>query len=144
MSDATQNYTSRLLPVVDDPDTGGFFRAAGEGKLAILHCRRCGSALHMPVGYCRFCSSWETRWESVRGTGTVYSWTVVEHQVHPAFPVPYTVILVELDDLPGIRLVGRLDGSPVLGAGTAVRVRMHQLSDDTTLPQWELVERASH
>ncbi|MGH8997832.1 MAG: Zn-ribbon domain-containing OB-fold protein, partial [Acidimicrobiia bacterium] len=107
----------RPLPVVSDPDTGGFFAAARRGELAVAACRGCGAVLWLPKPYCADCGGWDTEWRVVSGEGRLYSWTTVEHQLHPAFPVPYTVVLVELDDAPGTRLVGYLPGSPELSAG---------------------------
>jgi uncharacterized OB-fold protein len=126
----------RPLPVTDDPDTGGFFAAAARGELAIRMCDDCQAVLHVPVAYCHRCGSWSTRWQAVRGTGHLYSWTVVEHQVHPAFPAPYTVVLVELDDHPEARLVGQLPGRPDLAIGQPMEVWFERLSDDAVLPQW--------
>ncbi len=128
----------RLLPVVDDLDTGGFFAAAANGTLAILHCARCGTVLHMPRAYCRTCRSFDAEWRTVTPRGTVYSYTVVTHQVHPLFPVPYTLVLVELDALPGVRLVGHLDGRPQIAIGQAVQADFERLADDSVLPRWTL------
>ena len=61
---------------------------------------------------------------------------MVEHQVHPAFPAPYTVVLVELDDHPEARLVGQLAGQPALAVGQPMEVWFERLSDDAVLPQW--------
>ena len=128
----------RLLPVGDDRDTGGFFDAARRGELAVRACSTCGAFLHVPRAYCRSCGSWEGEWRVVAGTGTLHSWTVVDHQVHPAYPVPYTIVLVDLDAAPGVRLVGDLPGSPDLHAGMPMRVRFDELADGVVLPQWEL------
>jgi uncharacterized protein len=130
----------RLLPVVDDIDTQGFFEAARRGELAIRMCNGCQAVLHLPRAHCHRCGSWDGRWQVVEGSGSVYSWTVVEHQVHPAFPVPYTVVLVELQDLPGTRLVGHLPGTPEVEAGQKVDVWFESLDDDgqTVVPQWRL------
>ena len=127
-----------VVPVVDDHDTRGFFEAAARGVLAVRRCTGCGAALHVPVPVCPYCRSADGRWEPAGTTGTVYSWTAVEHQVHPAFPVPYTIILVELDDVPGVRMVGHLPGRPELRVGHPVRVRFDRVDDATVLPQWDL------
>jgi uncharacterized OB-fold protein len=76
-------------------------------------------------------------WRKVSGTGRLYSWIVVERQLHPSFPVPYTVVLVELDDAPGTRLVGNMAGMPKLEAGMRMQVRFDRLPDGTVLPQWD-------
>ena len=128
--------TARLVPVTDDPDTGGFFEAAARRELVIRACAACGVALHLPRAYCHACGSWDATWRRVAGTGTLYSWTVVEHQVHPAYPVPYTIVLVELDDVPGVRLVGSVPGSPALGEGQSMRVVFEELAGGVVLPNW--------
>ena len=124
------------LPVVDDPDTGGFFAAAARGQLALCTCGNCGAVLHLPRAYCHHCGSWEATWRPVAGRGRLYSWTTVEHQVHPAFPVPYTVVLVELADAPGARLLGYLPGRPELEPGLEMQASFEAVADDTTLVQW--------
>jgi uncharacterized OB-fold protein len=126
----------RLLPVDDDLDTGGFFEAARRHELAVRTCNGCEAVLHMPRAHCDRCGSWEGRWQPVAGTGTAYSWTVATHQVHPSFPVPYTVVLVELDDRPGVRMVGHLPGEPALEVGTPMEVWFETVGDDVVLPQW--------
>jgi uncharacterized protein len=126
-----------LLPVVDDHDTGGFFEAAARGELVVKKCAACGQVLHLPRAHCFSCGGSDTVWHPIAGTGTLHGWTVAEHQVHPAFPVPYTVILVDADDVEA-RFVGMLPGRPDLHVGDALRVRFDQAPDGTALPQWEL------
>ena len=92
--------------------------------------------LHVPVAYCHTCGSWEGSWTPVAGTAASCSWTIAEHQVHPAYPVPYTIVLVELDDHPGVRFVGHLAGAPQLTDGQPMRVWFEQLDDGVVLPQW--------
>ena len=107
------------------------------GELAVRACASCGTFLHLPRAYCRACGSWDGHWQPVSGSGHLHSWTVVEHQVHPAYPAPYTIVLVELDDAPGVRYVGNIPGRPDLTDGMAMRVRFDPLDDGVTLPQWE-------
>ncbi|MEW6471567.1 MAG: OB-fold domain-containing protein [Actinomycetota bacterium] len=126
----------RPLPVIDDADTGGFFAAAHRGEVALCTCTQCGAVLHLPRAYCHRCGSWDTTWRPVSGRGRLYSWTTVEHQVHPAFPVPHTIVLVELADEPGARLVGWLPGRPELEAGMELQASFEAVADDTTLVQW--------
>jgi uncharacterized OB-fold protein len=128
----------RPLPVDDDVDTGGFFEAARRHELAIRICDGCGAVLHMPRAYCHTCGSWAGRWQPVAGRGRVYSWTTVEHQVHPAFPVPYTIVLIQLDDVRA-RLVGHLPGAPELVEGQPMEVWFETLDDGVVLPQWRTV-----
>ena len=128
--------TAGLLPVDDDRDTGGFWQAARRHELVVRVCDGCGVVLHVPRAYCHACRSWEGHWQPVSGRGRVYSWTTVDHQVHPAYPVPYTVVLVELEDHPSVRLVGSLPGAPELAEGQAMQVWFEELEDGVVLPQW--------
>lgn len=121
------------LPETRDPDTGGHFEAAARGELAIRMCRSCGETLHLPLTICTACHGADTEWRTVAPRGTVYSFTAVERQVHPAFPAPYAVILVQLDDLPKARLVGHLPGRPDIRIGMAVEGHFEQVGDATLL-----------
>jgi uncharacterized OB-fold protein len=126
-----------LIPVVDDPDTGGFFEAARRHELAVCFCASCDAALHLPRAYCHRCGAWGNAWRAVAVTGTLHSFTIVEHQVHPAFPVPYTIVLVDIDGLADVRLIGDLPGRPLLEIGMAMRVRFDDVADGVVLPRWE-------
>jgi uncharacterized protein len=126
---------SRVLPVDDDLDTGPFFAAARRGELAVQRCAGCEAVLHVPKAYCHHCGSWETRWDVVPGHGDLRSWTVVTHQVHPAFPVPYTVVLVTVEGC-GITLVGSLPGRPELTIGQPMEVWFEELDEGVVLPNW--------
>jgi uncharacterized OB-fold protein len=129
----------RPLPVVDDEETSGFWQAATEHRLVVRACNVCGHTLHLPKSYCHHCGSWDTGWRDVRPTGSVYSWTVLHHSIHEAFPAPFTVVLVQLDDDPSIRFVGHLSGTPDLRDGMAMRVRFEDVEPGVTIPQWEPV-----
>jgi uncharacterized OB-fold protein len=130
------NEPARLLPVVDDADTGGFWAAAARHELVVRTCRDCGQSLHLPRVHCFACGGHDSWWRPVAGRARLYSWTTVEHQVHPAYPVPYTAVLVELEEAPGVRLVGQLPGRPDLRADQPMRVRFEDVGGGTVLPQW--------
>jgi hypothetical protein len=49
--------------------------------------------------------------------------------------VPYTVVLVELDDV-AARFVGHLPGRPELTPGQPMRVWFEELDEGAVLPQW--------
>jgi hypothetical protein len=128
-------------PVALDPDTGEFFEAAKAGRLVVRWCGDCHAYVHLPAAACNHCGSWNTSWIDVAPTGRVYSWTVVERQFRAAFPVPYTVVLVELDAAPEVRLVGHLPGRPGIGLGTAL-IADFEHRGQTALPRWRVAETA--
>lgn len=128
--------SNRLHPAEWDRDTGPFFAAARAGRLAYCACTACGRGLHVPAPACRFCGGTATEWRTARGTGTLYSWTTVAHQVHPAWPVPYTIVIVALDEAPEVRLTGSLPGAPELYAGQPMQVWFEDIRQGRTLPNW--------
>jgi hypothetical protein len=130
----------RLIPNTRDHDTAGFFAAAAEGRLVYRACGDCGRGLHPPTAHCPFCGGWNTDWREAQGTGTLYSWTTVHQSVHPAYPAPYTLVLVALDDTTDVRLIGHIDGEQELTAGMKMRVWFETLENGETLPQWRPVE----
>ena len=131
---------ARLAPATSDPDTGGFFEAAARGQVALRYCADCGALLHLPRAYCWHCGGWNTSYRTVAPRARVYSWTVVEHQVHPAYPAPYTVALVELADDPAARLVTFLPGRAALQAGQDLQAWFEPLDNGTVLVQWRPAE----
>jgi len=133
---STPSLPPRLAPVTDDPDTGGFFAAAAEGHVALRYCADCGTLLHLPRAYCFHCGGWNTGYRIVAPRARVYSWTVVEHPIHPAYPVPYTVVLAELADEPAARLISFLPGRRDLYAGQELHACFEPLADGATLVQW--------
>jgi uncharacterized OB-fold protein len=127
-----------ISPVVDDLDTGGFFQAAARGHLVVLSCTRCGRDLNPPRRHCRYCGHNETQWRQLSGLGHLISWTVAEAQLHPAFEVPYTILVVEADDAPGVRLLGHLPGAhDDLEPGMPMAVRFDQTPGEVSVPNWE-------
>jgi uncharacterized OB-fold protein len=133
----TEAVVHRVTPVTDDHDTGGFWTAAAQGRLVIRTCLDCGSRLHLPKAFCHYCQSWNTAWQEVEGTGSIYSWAIVRLQVHPYFPAPYTLIVVELDDAPMIHLLGNIDGDAPVNIGDPVRVRFDDI-EGVVIPNWEI------
>ena len=125
-----------MLPNTTDRDTRGFFDAAREQRLVYRACRQCRHALHPPTAHCPYCSSADTEWRQAAGRGRLHAWTTVHHSVHPAYAAPYTLVLVELDETPEVRLIGRIDGAPELQAGMAMQVWFEAVADGVVLPQW--------
>lgn len=127
-----------ILPFVADRETEGFFAAAAEQRLVFRACADCDRGVHPPTEHCPHCGGWNTGWREARGTGRLHTWTLVTHQVHPAFPTPYTLVVVQLDDAPDVRLMGRLDGAPELAEGQPMQVWFQTLQSGVVLPQWRV------
>jgi uncharacterized OB-fold protein len=120
--------------------TQEFWDRCEREELAFQRCSNCGTFRHPPSRLCFVCRSYDTEWVPVAGRGTVYSYTVVTHPVHPAVTeaVPYNIVLVEFPEAPGVRLVSNLiDVTPdELAVGLAVDVAWERARPDTTLPRF--------
>ena len=144
MSDVATGTGLRLggwtVPVVNAVNREWFT----SGALTVQQCDGCAAVQHPPEEVCHQCGGVLFSSRVVRPTGTVYSYTVVHHSVHPALDgfVPYTVVLVALDDEPGVRVVGNLLDVPTdeVAIGMPVVATWEELaSEDGTvvlLPQW--------
>jgi uncharacterized protein len=87
---------ARPSPTVS-PMMAPFFAAAQRGELIVPECDSCHRRFFEPEAVCPRClSAWH--WESSPGIGTLYSFSIVHRGATPAFEVPYTLALIELDD----------------------------------------------
>jgi uncharacterized OB-fold protein len=145
----------------NDPEHLEFLQAAGRGEFVLQQCAGC-ERLRYPVGNaCPLCQTLEWRWAQVSGRGTVYSYEVVVHPIHPSFRevVPYVIVLVELDEQrgfpseeDGLRVLGMLvdaEGRPEsedhAGINARVEVDFADLGDGLALPRFRLSdEPAEH
>lgn len=91
-----------------DAVSAPFWEGLAEGRLIVSRCRSCGRQLFPPIGSCSGCGSVAVVSEQVSGAGAVYSWATVHIPLaaDTSDPVPYTVVVVELDG--GARIFGRL------------------------------------
>ena len=130
-------------PDPDCPINGEYFAAAAEGRLVVQRCADCSTRQYPPELNCHACYGFEMEWEESVGTGTVWSWVEVVHPAHPALREfgPYMVALVELDDMPEIKLMGAVVDAPLGGTmtiGARVRVVFERTSRDLAQPRWRM------
>ncbi len=131
------------LPLADDA-TLPFWEACRRHELVMQRCARCDKPRFPPRPMCPDCQSFEHEWRAVSGRGTIFSFVVAHTPVLPAFQarVPFPILLVELDEDPGLRIIGNLvgDARAPLGIGARVEVVFEDVAPDVTLPQWKLVQ----
>ena len=129
-----------LVPA-PDRDSEHYWAALGEGRFEIQHCSDCGNWTWPPRPICSGCHGENLRWEEVAGTGEVHGW-IVTHQVYgPTFVdlVPYTVVLVRLDEQPDILVPGRFLSDVEVQPGMRVRVVTTKVGDGLGVPEWEVL-----
>ena len=136
-----------ILPTLT-PHNTPYFTA---GTLQIQFCEACGHAQHPPDELCYACQGTKLLFAATPGTGRIESAAVVHHPVHPLLEgrVPYVVVLVAIDDAPGVRLLGNVRGAAPgeITIGARVHVVFEEARDPDSggrllIPQWELVPRA--
>jgi uncharacterized protein len=130
----------RPRPVVND-DNRFFWEGVERGELLIQRCSACGKLRHPPRPMCPSCRSLE--WDAARasGRGTVHSYVVPHHPRLPAFPEPYVVALIDLEE--GTRLVSNLVGvAPAdVRIGMPVALRVSRPDGEQALPLFEAAGR---
>jgi len=99
-------------PEIDDANR--FFWTSGEtGVLKFLRCQACREFVHPPAPLCRACLSPDLEPEAVSGRATVEAYTVNHHPWHPAFPPPYAVAIVSIEEAPEVRLTTNVVNCPL-------------------------------
>jgi uncharacterized OB-fold protein len=93
------------------PDTAPFWEYARSHELRVQRCFGCGALRWPPGPVCARCFSDDSDWVAVSGRGELQSWVVYRREYHEAFPVPFAVGLVELEEGPRIE-APLLDGEP--------------------------------
>ena len=116
-----------LLAVLPRPtvDSKPFWEGCNADTLLLQRCGACRHLFYYARRLCPACGAAELSWEASTGRGSIYSFS----QVHVAFQgpewnsqLPYTVVLVDLDD--GPRMLSRWLGpaGTVPSVGERVRV----------------------
>lgn len=137
------------LPSREGAFEQGFWAALDEGHLAHQRCADC-QRWHFPPRWRCVCGG-ELAYRQVSGRATLWSWTVVHAPVLPAFApfTPYVVGIAELEETPGLRMVGPLivaEGDPIyrvkpdlLKVGMPLVARIDRIAADVAWPSWKIV-----
>jgi uncharacterized OB-fold protein len=133
-----------LAQLAPDALTEPFWAAARQHRLVCQLCSSCGTWRLPPTPVCHVCRSFDAEWETLAGTGRIYSFTVVRSSPVLALAgnVPYVIAVVELDDAPGVRLVTNVVGCHVdaVTIDAPVGVVWDDVSDAVTIPRFALID----
>jgi len=138
----------------NDPTMLAYLQHAGTHRLTLQRCRDCGLLQYPPGTACEHCTCLDFDWAPVSGKGTIYSYEIVTHPIHPAYRdrVPYPIVLVELDEQRAVpapdyalRVIATLvdaEGRPEheerVAIGARVEVAFADLGDGLALPLFRL------
>jgi uncharacterized protein len=126
-----------------DPSTQPFWDAAKQDRLVAPRCINCGTFRLPPAPLCYVCQNQDVDWVELPGTGTVYTYTVVRHPLHPDLSAvcPYISAVVELDGTQGAgarMIVNVIDVDPErITIGTRVRVVFDHVNDAMVTPRFQ-------
>lgn len=137
------SYLSEDLPMPQAGiDDAPYWEGCNRKQLLVQRCKACSEFRHPPMPACPHCKSFEREWFASRGEGRVYTYTWVSHAPHPALKgnTPYNVILVELDDAPGVRIVSNAVNADDtnLQIGAPVSIAWDELANGVVLPRFKL------
>lgn len=126
-----------LLPQITE-ENRPFWDACGRRELTSQYCRDCDGFWFPPSTACPNCLSENYVWQALSGRGVVYSWILFRREYHPAYPPPYNVAIVELDE--GIRMITNIVGCEPdrIHIDDRVAVEFENLRDGVIIPKFRL------
>jgi uncharacterized OB-fold protein len=125
-----------------DEITQPFWDAANDDRLVCQQCGSCGTFRMPPSPFCFHCQSREYGYTELSGTGTIYSFTVVRHPLHPDLTdaCPYVSGVVELDGTQGAgarMLVNIIGCDPdTVKIGDRVEIVFEHVNDRMSTPRF--------
>lgn len=138
MPSQTTATPPRVLGHYDEP----FWRhMQDDGRMHLQCCNDCGTWRYPPGPVCHACLSPSSEWKPVSGGGELLSWVTFHKQYLPAYPAPYNVIAVRLDE--GPTLISNLIEDPEPGdrpIGRRVRLTLVAMADGVALPRFEFAD----
>lgn len=109
------------LPALLDGANAPHFKAAGEGRLLIQHCKACDRRWFPAAHLCPRCLTPTPEWAQATGKATLWSWCEFHRPYFKALAdkVPYVVVAVQLEE--GTMLYGNLVDATV----AELKIGMH-------------------
>jgi uncharacterized protein len=139
-------FPTILFDTFADHITQPFWDAAKRDRLACQQCTDCGTFRMPPSPFCFNCQSRAYAFVELAGTGTIYSFTVVRHPLHPDLHdcCPYVSGVVELDGTQGAgarMLVNIIDCDPdTVSIGDRVEVIFEHVNDEMSTPRFRPIQ----
>jgi uncharacterized OB-fold protein len=116
--------TTRVPPSpIPDPSTQHFWEAAKQGKLMIGRNTKTGDHHYPPRPICPFSDEGEVEYVAAKGTGTIYSFSIMRAKV------PYAIAYVELEE--GPRMMTNIIDAPfdTVKIGMKVKLKFQETAD---------------
>lgn len=104
-------------------------------ELRIQRCQACRAYQHPPRIYCTTCSEGALAFEPVSGRATVYSYSLIVESATPGLEAPFTVVIAELSEQPGLWVMSTLPSDVEVHVGDPLEVTFEDVGG-FTLPQF--------
>lgn len=113
-----------------------YWASIAAGEMRLQKCQACGTLRYPPGACCAKCLSVDAEWVPLSGRATLLSWTTFHRQYLPAYPVPFTVIAVQLEE--GPTMISNIDEAerPSLAIGAALRMTYADHPDGYRIPRF--------
>ena len=123
-----------------DRDSERYWAALADGRVEVQRCADCGHWTWPPRPICSGCHGEHLEWTPVSGRGEVHSWVTTHQAYAPSLAplVPYTVVLVRLDEQPDVMIPGRLVTDGDIARGMRARAVPADLGDGLGVLDWAL------
>lgn len=142
MNRTSQRPPDELARIVTDTFTEPYWAAARDSRLTCAQCADCRHFRSPPSPFCPKCRSQRLNWPTLPGTGTIYSFTVVERAVLPGTEasVPYVVAVVSLDGADDARIISNVLDAPIedISIGRQVRAVFDTIPGGAVIPRFVL------
>ena len=137
MSEAGSEGVRTPQPVMGFYDVP-MWQTIAHGAMALQRCDDCGRFQYPPGPVCSHCLSPRLTWRPLSGRGTILSWVIFHKGYLAAYPAPYNVIAVRLDE--DVVLVSNLEAPLPEGdwIGRQVRMTYTTMADGFVLPRFVL------
>ena len=133
-----------LVQIVTDSWTEPFWSAVKDRRLTCAQCGECGRFRMPPTPFCPHCRSQAIDWMALPGTGTIYSFTIVERAVLPGTEgnIPYVPAVIALDGAEPARQISNLVDCEVdrIRIGARVRAVFDTVGDGAAVVRFTLAE----
>jgi len=131
---------TRILPPHTEL-TQPYWDGCNASELRLQKCSTCAEHQFYPRSFCVHCGSTDLQWVGASGLGKVASFTIVRRGISKAYPAPYVVALIDLEE--GPRMMSNIiEAEPEqVSIGAAVSVTFSTWAEGTTLPVFRLLQQ---
>ena len=146
MTDQVNRPRGMPAPVIA-PVNEGMWAAAAAGELVVQRCHDCGAHRYPPGDGCYRCSSLRWEWQTLPGTGVIYSYIWIPDRARAAEGTEgahYNVAIVTLDGTEGepVRMLSNVVDAwelDDLHVGQRVEIVGVPLADGLALPCFRML-----